>query len=126
MHILVVSRKQFDVVVAGDDDLMVDVYPVNEPLVEFRGFPHRKTGSMLVFVESVYLVWLHHVDHHARMFVQGHIFGYMFHEPFEHCPIPVTRIRVSQPGLVVQSAIFSSLADPSIFIGCPPVRLMRL
>jgi hypothetical protein len=25
-----------------------------------------------------------------------------------------------------QSAIFSSLADPSIFIGCPPVRLMRL
>jgi hypothetical protein len=72
------------------------------------------------------LVWLHHVHHDARMFVQRHIFGHMVHEPFEHRPIAVPGMRITEPGLVVQSAIFSSLADPSIFIGCPPVRLMRL
>ncbi len=126
MHIVVMPRKQLNVMVARDDDLVVDVHPVNEPLVELGGFPHRKTGSPLVLVERFDLVWLHHVHHDARMFVQRHILGYMVHEPFEHCTVPVTRVRIPQPGLVIQSAIFSSLADPSIFVGCPPVLRMRL
>ena len=126
MHILVMARKQLNVMVTRDDDLVVDVHPVDESLVELGGFPHRKTGSPLVLVERVNLIRLHHVDHHARVFMQRHIFGHMVHEPFEHRTVPVTWVRIPQPGLVIQSAIFSSLADPSIFIGCPPVLRMRL
>ena len=126
VNVLVMLRKQFDVVVARNDDLVVDIHPVGEPLVELRGFPHRETGSPLVLVERFDLVWLHHVDHHVGVFVQRHVVGHVVHEAFEHRTVAVAWMRVAEPGLVVQSAVFSSFADPSIFIGCPPVRRIRL
>lgn len=126
VHILVVSAEQFDVVVARHDDLVVDVAPVRLALVELRGFPHRETGSPLVLVERFDLVRLHHVDHHVGVFVQRHVVGHMIHESFVHRTVAVAWMRVAEPRLVVQSAVFSSFADPSIFIGCPPVRRIRL